>query len=596
MFQFVSITAYRLLHPIVTYIYWEDKFKKVKKMIKNKGMNKFSNVLWNMIIILCVASLATAATAATSSTTSASSSSQTNTQPTSMAVDFTQTVVDTQLSPGDSGVLNLIIKNVGGMPAESVDVYLPTVGAVHIDKKQYIGHMDAGESTMIPAIIRIDDSATAGLNIIQVQITYDGFDPDGDRTNGEVANWNIPIRVYANPAFQISPETTTYYKDNIADLVLDGTVKDGVKGLEVKMTSNCVTVIGSSQAYVGDVPDHGSFKVTYSIKPTAVGACTSSLALTYTDQAGGRTTGNSSFGLNVQDGGVDYKLTDISYNPTGPGQTVNVSITLENIGGSDAQDTTVTLEAGDPFAPMDTLEKYIGTVGGGKKATVIFPLSIGFGAATQTYTMPLNISYKIGGTTYSTEKTIGIDVSGSVILSIISVDTSTGTARIDVANLGTRDASAVKATLIIPNAAGNFTGQQGGARQGTQNGSATGAPLDGQTRNFSRQGGFNATTDAGNSQNYVVYKSDIKAGKDSTFAFSASGSGQATLLIEYSGENNQRITQRETITLGSRSSTINGRTGTASRGTDYTQMALYAVVALAAIYIIYRLYKRRKKK
>ena len=90
-------------------------------MSKTKGMNKF---IWNIVIILCISALASAATTAATST-----GSVTNTQPTSVSVDFTQTVVDSQLYPGDSGVLNLVIKNVGGMAAESVDVYLPTVGS-----------------------------------------------------------------------------------------------------------------------------------------------------------------------------------------------------------------------------------------------------------------------------------------------------------------------------------------------------------------------------------------------------------------------------------------------------------------------------------
>jgi len=96
-------------------------------------LSKPTNI-WTILAILCIciASLAVAATTASSS--SSISGSQTNTQPTNIAVDFDQTVVDSKLSPGDSGVLNLYIKNVGGMQAENVEVYLPTIGGVHIDK------------------------------------------------------------------------------------------------------------------------------------------------------------------------------------------------------------------------------------------------------------------------------------------------------------------------------------------------------------------------------------------------------------------------------------------------------------------------------
>ena len=557
-------------------------------------------IFWTLIIIAAVASAAPA-----NASTSSGGGSQSSSGPTNMAVDFGLTGFSSQLSSGDSGVMNLVIKNAGGQDAENVEVYIPSTGSIAVNKRQYIGHMNSGDSKTTPFIIRIEPSASAGLNIIQARISFDGYDTYGKKVNGQMAVWEIPITVYSNPSFQIKPESTSYYKDTTGDLVLDGTVRDGVKDLEATFSSSCITVIGSSKAYVGDVGANQNFKITYMIKPAASGACTSNLALTYTDESGGKSSATSSFGINIQDAGVDFKLTDISYNPTGPGSTVNVTLTLDNVGGADAQDTTVTLGASDPFAPMDTLEKYIGTVKGGKEATVMFPLSVSFGAATQTYSMPVTITYKVGGTTYTTQKTIGIDVQGTVILSIINVDTSTGTPRIDVANLGSRDASSVKATLIIPNTAGNSTALAGGRQGVGQNRSAGGATggapggQGGQGFNGSRQGGNNLGTDLANSQSYVVYKSDIKVGKDSVFAFTgASGSGVATLVLEYSGPNNQRVTQREMITLSGRSGTsTNGRTGTtAARGTDYTTMGLYAAGALIVLFAGYKLYKRRKKK
>jgi len=138
--------------------------------------------------------------------------------------------------------------------------------------------------------------------------------------------------------------------------VIDGTVKDAVKELEVKMSSGCITVIGSSQQYIGNVKANGNYRISYTIKPTVTGACSATLTFTYTDQAGGRTSTDVPFGLNIEDGGVDPKLEDISYNPTGPGETVNVSITIRNVGHAEAQDVTISLNADDPFAPLDTLE------------------------------------------------------------------------------------------------------------------------------------------------------------------------------------------------------------------------------------------------
>ena len=563
-------------------------------MNKNKGINKLTKVLWSIAIILCITALVSAATTQ-AATTTGSSSTNTNTQPTNVVVDLSQTSLDSNLGRGDSGILTVYIKNTGGMSAENVQVYLPSTGSVHIDSKQTIGHMDSGESKSLQVIVRIDNSAPTGLVVIPVQISFDGYHADGSRENNQVANWQIPIRVYSNPSFQVTPEKTTYYKDTSDVLVLDGAVKEGVNDLQVALSSTCLTVIGAASQNIGDVADNTDFKISYNIKPTIAGACTSTLTLTYMDQSGGKSSLATSFGVNIEAAGVDYKLSGISYNPTGPGATVNVSLTLLNVGAADAQDTTVSLAASDPFAPIDTLEKYIGTVGGGKEATVMFPLSVSFGAATQTYTIPVTITYTVGGATYTTSKTIGIDVQGTVILSVINVDTSTGTPRIDIANLGSRDASSVKATLIIPDTSGNSTGfgaQRTNRSAGGGQGSAGGSGFNG-----TRQGGFNATASSANGQSYVVYKSAITAGKDSTFAFtSASGSGVATLVLEYSGPNNQRVTQTEMVTLGSRSSTTTGRTAATSRGTDYTTLGLYALAAVIVLFAAFKLYKRRKKK
>lgn len=546
----------------------------------DKTKNKVNGILLNVFVIFCCIGLAGGVTTPAS-----------NTEPTSIVVDFTSTSMDSKLGRGDSGILNLVIKNAGGMPAEKVEIWLPGTASIRIDKRQYIGYMEAGSSKTIQAIILIDDNAQTGLNVIQARINYDGFESDGDRKNGQTVVWEIPVRIYSNPSFQIRPSKTTYYKDAIDYLVLEGTIKETVKDLEAMIYSDCLTVIGSSHDYIGDIRENKGFNISYNIKPTMAGACTAKIGFTYRDQSGASSTEDVSFGINIQDAGVDFKITNVSYKPTGPGETVELTVNLKNIGEADAHDTTLSLGADDPFAPVDTLEKYIGTILAGEEAITKYGLSVSWDAVTQTYTIPLTINYKVGGTTYTSKKDIGIDVSGKVILSIIKVDSSTGTVRIDVANMGTRTANAVKATLMVGGSSLG-AGQQGfgGMGQGNFN-YPGGGPAGG---NFSTR-----TNNATAIQTYVSYKSDIKSGKQTTFTFSASGSGQASLILEYSGKDNQRITQIEQITLqGISTFTGKARNGiqAGKGGTDYMQMALYGAGALIVLFAAYKLYKRRKKK
>ena len=71
--------------------------------------------------------------------------------PTNVVVDFDGTSMDSSLKAGDSGILNLVIENTGGRRAEDVEVYIPSTGAVSVDKRFYMGRVDAEQSKNMPA-------------------------------------------------------------------------------------------------------------------------------------------------------------------------------------------------------------------------------------------------------------------------------------------------------------------------------------------------------------------------------------------------------------------------------------------------------------
>ncbi|GEM_PF-870402 len=525
--------------------------------------------------------------------TDAASNSTSSTGPTNMVVDFDSTTFESNLRAGDSGIMNLVVRNTGGKLADNVQLALSSSASVHVDKNFYIGRVDVGMSKTIPVIVRVESTAKTGLTAIQVQIRYDGFTADGASDDNALTTWEIPFRIYGNPAFQITPSKTTYSKDNVDELELEGVALDSLKDLEVTLSSSCATVIGSSRKYIGAISSNQTFKLTYSIKPTASGACIASLHLSYTDDSGNRDSDNISLGLNVEEAGVDFKVVNVSYAPTGPGETANVKIRLKNVGNANADDTTLSLSLTSPFAPVDSQEKYVGEVNGGQTIDIEFNLAIGWDATTQAYSIPLTITYKVGGTSYTAEKSIGIDVSGKIILQLINVRSSGGSVSIDVANIGTRTADGVKATLITGEVSASDA--QGGVapqlRGSTGQGNISGARSGGGNRSF----GGNFTQAAQSTQYLVSYKSDIKPSKQTTFTFTTSASGPAVLTLEYTGLNNQRITQTERITLGASSSSRN-LAGTVSRsgGTSITTLAVYGLVVVVVTFVAYKFYKRRK--
>ncbi|MFH1054549.1 MAG: hypothetical protein V1744_00485 [Candidatus Altiarchaeota archaeon] len=532
-----------------------------------------------VLTALCLIGLTVDAATSTAATSTSSDLAATN-----MVVDFTSTSFDSNVMPGDSGIINLVIKNTGGRKADNVQLWLQGTATVRTDKRFYIGRMDPGDSKTIPIIFSVDSKAKTGLTAIQVKIYFDGYKSDGMGDAGQLTTWEIPLTIMGNPLFEVTPTGTTYYKDTIGEFAVEGTSKDSVKDVEATLSSSCATIIGSSKKYVGDIDSNQTFRIVYQIKPSSSGACIVSLRLSYSDESSTMASDNITLGINVEDAGVDLKVTNVSYAPTGPGEQTDIMLALKNVGSAEADDVTLNLDLSTPFAPVGSGERYLPKIASGEEVTVDFKLAIGWDATTQAYSIPLNIAYKVGGTSYSINKSIGVDVTGKVILEVMGVQTSSGSVRIDVANIGTRTADGVKATLIIPNSASTQN------RSGMGRGNASQGFGGGAQRQFNATEGFGG----GDVQRLISYKSDIKSTKQTTFTFPTTATGQAILEIEYSGLNNERVTQTERITLsGSSGTDLGSRTSSASQ-TSYTYYAVAAALIVVA-YLAYRRYKGKKK-
>lgn len=530
-------------------------------------------------------------------------SSSSSTGPTNMVVDFDSTELESNLMPGESGILNLVIENTGDYIAKNVDVWIPSTAKIHIDKRLHIGEVSAGESKTLPIWIRVDKDANTGLTGIQVTIGFDGYDAEGTADNNQETTWEIPVYVYGNPSFQITPEKTTFYKDSLDKFNLEGLALSPVEDLESLLSSSCVTVLGSSRKYVGDIQANQKFNISYDIKSSTAGLCTATLQLSYIDESVDRVLDNVTLGFVVEDAGVDFKLVNISYEPTAPGKNVAVNLQLKNMGESDAEDTTVSLNLTDPFTPLDTSEKYIGPVQSGGVISVDFTIAVGWDAETKVYSIPLNIDYKVGGTSYSVKKDIGLDVSGDVILEIIKVDASGSSLKIDVANIGTHTAEGVKATLITDVGASVVNSASNGQTAGRQRGGMGFMPGIGRQAPAHASGEEQETPvrqevlNQSQLQQYVAYKSDIKPSKQTTFSFDVMLSGPATLILEYNGPNNERVTQREKITVngGQAYARMTGAvTASRSGGSSVTTILMYGAAAVVVFFLARKLYSRRK--
>lgn len=557
--------------------------------MKNRSIDMDLNS--RMTIFLAVASVLIFLVFSIDSVTSAISISRTNTTtPTNMIVDISSTLVDSNLRKGDSGLLTLVVKNTGGQRAEQVEVWIKETTYVKANKKFYIGTMDAQETKTLQVMITIANDAKIGLTSIPVTIYYDGYDSYGTKKENLYTNWEIPIRIYSSPNFQISPQKTDYFKGNVDNLTLIVMSEDYLKDLTLVLSSasNCITVVGSSRRYINEISPNRNFIVDYKIKPNIAGACVALLSLSYIDASGNRASDELSIGLDIEESTADFKVLNISYPSISPGDHVKIKLILKNVGKTEADDVTLQLSLNSPFVPINTNERYISKVLPNEIFEIEFDIAVSWDAEPKVYSIPLKILYKVDGISYSDEKDIGIDVSGKILLEVINVGLSRGTIAVDIANLGTRTAEAVKAVLTF------YTTPE--------------VQQTAQERNFSQQqfsetrARFGNRTQFGNfsraltQQSFVSYKSDIKPGKQATFTFSTQGSGQALLTLEYTGLNNQRITQTERITIRETlvGSTLSAGGSRGSRSTnDYLDYAFYAIIALTLIFIIYRKLKNK---
>ncbi|MBN2517788.1 MAG: hypothetical protein JXB14_03005, partial [Candidatus Altiarchaeota archaeon] len=126
--------------------------------------------------------------------------------------------------------------------------------------------------------------------------------------------------------------------------------------------------------------------------------------------------------------------------------------------------------------------------------------------------------------------------------------------------------------------------------------------LRGSSQDSQDQSSATEQTQQSRGQQIVDYKSSIKVTKEATFTFSTSYTGTATLTLEYTGVNNERVKQTEQITIGSGTSLTSDSTLTAGRFTSIRRgggspfdTLIYVVAAVILGYLGYRYYKKRRK-
>jgi hypothetical protein len=374
---------------------------------------------------------------------------------TNLIVDYSLTGVDTNLRPGDSGILTIVIKNTGGYAAEGVDLWVPDEANIHAPKRWYLGNIEAGNSKTISTTVRVDGNARIGLHTLQARLTYDATKSDGTTENDKTSSWDIPIRVYGKADFQFDVAYTKYTEDTQGKLSVNVKPKIDVREASSILTSSCTAVVGSGKQYLGEMKADTSYLIEYEIKPTETGICSMTILLSYYDASGSSSTENASIGINVDRSSIDLKVVDIEDGNLALGGTSNIKLVIKNLGNTKASDVTAILNLTSPFTPVKSSQRYVGDIQPDQTTEALFTVSVDSSAQKKSYSIPVTIEYYDQANAKQTVSiNLGLSVGGNADIKVnldekdVLVAGKTGKVTIGVVNRGFVDAKFLTLRLL----------------------------------------------------------------------------------------------------------------------------------------------------
>ncbi len=141
-------------------------------------------------------------------------------------------------------------------------------------------------------------------------------------------------------------------------------------------------------------------------------------------------------------------------NTIGIGSTGDIKLTINNEGGGVARDVKVDLALSDPFTPLGSSMKYLGSIEPHQSENLSFRVSVSTAAEVKTHNIPVTVTYKDDNGTPATVSTnigIRIDSKPELAFGLDQVDELapgvTGNIILSISNEGFVDAKFLKFTL-----------------------------------------------------------------------------------------------------------------------------------------------------
>lgn len=411
-----------------------NRFKMVKKLSSEIEFFKILLVVCVLIGVLIV----NVNVQAQSQDLSGFSGSASTSSPSQISIDF-KSVQISKIYPDSTGTISFIIANVGGLPAEEIEISIPSSQNFHIGDTIKIGTLNPGTRQGIQTTIKTSNIAP-GTYTITVITKYKKQKREVNEGIVRVSveeNFYIPIKVYAPPTTELNIKNEELFINKEQKLNLEIIPKANLNDASVELISDCLQIVGNSKIYIGNLNANKGKTIQFSVIPSKKG-CGAKLNLIY--EAGEYEIETLNFGLKISEIFVDF-LTEIENKEISPGDSLNLTINTKNLGNIKLQNIKFSLNLPERFVVAN--EVFFENILPNEEKHLNFQIYVKEDTGTGPYKGNLEIEYEISGTKYQMMKDVGIIVEGKILLVITNYAIENDKVNVEIANLGTRDAKAI---------------------------------------------------------------------------------------------------------------------------------------------------------
>ncbi|MCK5023037.1 MAG: COG1361 S-layer family protein [Candidatus Aenigmarchaeota archaeon] len=229
-----------------------------------------------------------------------------------------------------------------------------------------------------------------------------------------------------------------------------------------------------------------------------------------------------------------------------PGDSVTFTVRIKNVGTGSASfmEADLTSDSEYILPELSGGSDFVGEIKPGQTGEAIFVMSIDNSAEYKTYSGDISLSYKDdSGDAQTSSFDIGMPIRGIPIMKILSAKIDNSAYKVDVENIGTSNAKALKIALV-------------------QNGEMIDSAI----------------------------ASELRPSKSKTVRFSGFSYGQAIVNISYLNENNEFFSEENIVT-------ISKSAGSEESGGDGSTplVPILIVVVVLESYYVWRMRKKLKK-